>query len=95
MQRPQRYKQPYFFGRWSQEKALECNVGVASIARGDEHCDNIVDDTTMTPMTIARIVILAAVDANLDTKDATIRKKATAWQRANAGSAARAMSVEQ
>ncbi len=46
----------------------------------------------MTPMTIATIVIVAA---NLDAKDATIRKKATAWQRANAGSAARATSVKQ
>ncbi len=44
----------------------------------------------MMPMTIATIVIVAA---NLDMKDATIRKKATVWRRANAGSAARATSI--
>ncbi len=47
------------------------------------------------PMTIATILIVAAVAANLDAKDVTIRKKATTWQRANAGSVARATSVEQ
>jgi hypothetical protein len=70
-------------------------VEAASIAQGDERHDDIVNDTTMTLMTIASIVIVAAVAANLDAKDATIRKKATTWQRANAGSAARATSVEQ
>jgi hypothetical protein len=95
MRRLQQYNHPYFFGCWSQEKALESNVGAASIARGDERRDDIVDDTMMTPMTIATIVIMAAVAANLNAKDATIRKKVTAWQRANAGSAARAMSVDQ
>jgi hypothetical protein len=95
MRRPQRYNQPYFWGRWSQEKALERNVGAASIARGNERRDDILDDTTMTPMTIATIVIVAAVATDLDAKDATIRKKVTAWQQANAGSAARATSVEQ
>ncbi len=62
------------------------------IARGDERRDDNVNDTTMMPMMIATIVIVAT---NLDAKDATIRKKATAWRRANAGSAARATSVEQ
>jgi hypothetical protein len=95
MRRPQRYNQPYFLGHWSQEKALKRNVGAASITRGDKRSANIVEDTTMTPMTITTIVIVAAVAANLDVKDATIRKKATAWRRANAGIAARATSVKQ
>jgi hypothetical protein len=95
MRRPQRYNQPYYFWCWSQERAPRCNVGAALIAQGDERRNDIIDDTTMTPMTIATIVIVAAVAANLDVKDATIRKKATAWQWVNAESAARATSVEQ
>ncbi len=70
-------------------------MGAASIAQGDERRDNIINNTIMTPMTIATIVIVAAVAANLDAKDATIRKKATAWRWANAGSTARVTSVEQ
>jgi hypothetical protein len=75
MRRPQRYNQPYFFGRWSQEKALDRNVGAASIAQGNERRDDIIDDTRMTPMTIATIMIVAAVAANLDAKDATIKSE--------------------
>jgi hypothetical protein len=67
-----------FFWRWFQERAPRRNVGAASIPRGDKRRDDIVNDTTMTLMTIATIVIVAAVAANLDAKDATIRKKATA-----------------
>jgi hypothetical protein len=78
MRRPQRYNQPYFLGRWSQEKALERNVGAASIARGNKRRNDIINNTTMTLMTIATIVIVAAVAANLDMKDGTIRKKVTA-----------------
>jgi hypothetical protein len=95
MGRPQHYNQPYFFWRWSQERAPRRNVGAALIARGEEHHDDIVDDTTMTQMTIATIVIVATVAANLDATDTTVSKKATAWQQANAGSAARATSVKQ
>jgi hypothetical protein len=95
MRRLQCYNQPYFIWRWSQERAPRRNVGAALIARGDKRRDNIVDNTTMTPMTIAMILIVAAVAANLDAKDTTIRKRATAWRRANEGSAARATSIEQ
>jgi hypothetical protein len=79
----------------AQRELAICGDRNATINLIDERHDNIIDDMTITPMTIATIVIVAAVAANLDAKDATIRKKANVWQRANPESAARATSVEQ